>query len=27
MHVRADNNPNVLEITKKWLRPSRELGR
>jgi len=23
---RADNNPNTLEITKKWLRPSREFG-
>jgi hypothetical protein len=23
----ADNNQNALEITKKWLRPSREFGR
>ena len=24
--ARADNNPNALEITGQWLRPSREIG-
>jgi len=27
MPARADNNPNALEITKRWLRPLHEFGR